>query len=70
VKPPEITFQPLQEKDFDSMRRWLNTPHVSQWWNLDGNHHPSPEEVAAKYTPRITAQENVNCYIINYDSNP
>jgi len=64
----KIAFKPLREKDLPLMHRWLNTPHVSEWWSLDGNHHPSMEEVVRHYSPRIKGKEPVDVYIIIYDS--
>lgn len=66
----KITFRLLRETDLPLMHRWLNTPHVSEWWSLGGDHHPSPEKVAAYYSPRIAAKQNVDCYIINYENKP
>jgi RimJ/RimL family protein N-acetyltransferase len=65
-----ITFRLLQEKDLPMMHRWLNTPHISQWWSLGGSHHPTLAEVENKYTPRITKNENVDCYLIIYEGKP
>jgi RimJ/RimL family protein N-acetyltransferase len=66
----EIAFQPLREKDLPLLHRWLNTPHVSQWWSLDGNHHPSMEEVVRHFSPRIKRQDPVDVFIIIYDKKP
>jgi len=52
------------------MHRWLNTPHVSEWWELDGKHHPSLEEVKGKYYPRILRQDHVDCFIFSIDRTP
>jgi RimJ/RimL family protein N-acetyltransferase len=70
MKTGKLTFRPLQEKDLPLMHKWLNTPHVNEWWSLEGNHHPSPGEVTAHYSPRIAAEENVFCYIIGYNDEP
>jgi RimJ/RimL family protein N-acetyltransferase len=66
----KIEFKILQEKDLFLMHRWLNTPHVSEWWNLEGNHHPSMGEVINHYSPRIKGEEAVDVFIIIYDSKP
>src|SRR5436189_4351813 len=29
-----ITFRPLALADLDDLRRWLNTPHVYEWWGV------------------------------------
>jgi aminoglycoside 6'-N-acetyltransferase len=63
----KIAFKPLREKDLPLMHQWLNTPHVSEWWSLDGNHHPSLEEVIRHFSPRVKGQDPVDVYIIIYD---
>jgi RimJ/RimL family protein N-acetyltransferase len=70
MKTGKITFRPLRESDLPLLHHWFNTPHVSQWWSHDGNHHPSLAEVKAKYTPRVLPQENVDVYIFSYDKKP
>lgn len=70
MKAPDISFPPLREDDLPLVQRWLNTPHVSEWWSLDGSHHPSLEEVSAKYSPRLTEKEPVDCYIIGFSNKP
>jgi len=30
-----ISFKPLCESDFPLMLKWLEAPHVKQWWDLD-----------------------------------
>ncbi len=70
MKAGRISFRALREADLPLMHRWLNTPHVSEWWSLDGNHHPSLEEVEAKYSPRVLGRENVDCYIFSCDDKP
>ena len=70
MKNGKISFRPLKETDFPLMHKWLNTPHVSEWWSLDRNHHPTPAEVAAHYSPRIAAGQNVDCYIIYNQAKP
>jgi aminoglycoside 6'-N-acetyltransferase len=52
------------------MYHWFNTPHVSEWWSFDGNHHPSLQEVKSKYSPRVLGKENVECYIFSCDGKP
>ncbi|WP_333023144.1 GNAT family N-acetyltransferase [Wolbachia endosymbiont of Pentidionis agamae] len=31
----EITFTPLQDKHFSLLLRWLELPHVKEWWDQD-----------------------------------
>jgi RimJ/RimL family protein N-acetyltransferase len=70
MKTGKITFRPLRKNDLPLLHRWFNTPHVSQWWSHDGNHHPSFEEIKKKYSPRILPQENVDVYIFSYEKKP
>ncbi len=67
MKAGKISFRPLQETDLPLMHRWLNTPHVSEWWSIDGNHHPPLEDVKKHFLPRTGGQEPVDCYIILFD---
>jgi RimJ/RimL family protein N-acetyltransferase len=66
----KTAFKPLREKDLPLLHRWLNTPHVSEWWSLDGNHHPSMEEVVRHFSPRIKREDPVDVFIITYDKKP
>lgn len=61
-----ITFRALTPDDFALMHRWRNTPAVSAWWSPV----PTHEEIAAKYTPRITGEEPVHPYIATCDGSP
>ncbi len=70
TKAGKITFQPLREVDLPLLHRWFNTPHVSEWWSHEGNHHPSLEEVTRKYSPRIKNKEPVDCYLFYYNNQP
>lgn len=44
-----ITFRKLQVNDFPILLKWLNQPHVKQWW--DGDISWTKERVAQKYMP-------------------
>lgn len=63
-----ICFQPLTEQDLPLLHRWLNTPLLIDIWN-DGE-SISPEEVAAKYLPRIRGEEPTSPYLILCDEVP
>ena len=53
------------------MFRWLNTPHVSKWWDIDGKKNPSQEDVDRHYLPRINGQDSTTtCYLIIYNGTP
>jgi RimJ/RimL family protein N-acetyltransferase len=45
----KFLFKPLLEEDLDLLCRWLDTPHVKEWWH-DGLTH---DEIKSKYRKRI-----------------
>jgi RimJ/RimL family protein N-acetyltransferase len=63
---PAIGFRPLAIDDLELMRRWLSAPHVREWWN-DAR---TPEEIRAKYAPRIAGAEPVRCFAIELGGRP
>ena len=54
-------FRPLAEPDLTLLHRWLNAPHILEWWNQPG---PTPGEVREKYLPRARGETNVSAYIV------
>jgi aminoglycoside 6'-N-acetyltransferase len=66
----EITFRPLQETDLSLLHKWFNTPHVSRWWEVDGDSHPSLGAVRRHYLPRVSGGDPVDCYVILYSNRP
>lgn len=46
---PTFSFRPLTEEDLPLLHEWLNRPHLLEWWSAE----QSPEDVRAKYLPRI-----------------
>ena len=59
--PDRLAFRRLAESDLPLLHRWLNAPHVLEWWDRPG---PAPDEVRAKYLPRITGPHDVAPYVI------
>jgi RimJ/RimL family protein N-acetyltransferase len=59
--PGRFAFRWLDESDLPLLHRWLNAPHVLEWWDRPG---PTPDEVRAKYLPRVTGMHDVTPYII------
>jgi RimJ/RimL family protein N-acetyltransferase len=58
----DVTFRPLAIDDLDDLRRWLNSPHVYEWWGVTsgpgslggaGADAATVEQVHAKYAPVI-----------------
>jgi RimJ/RimL family protein N-acetyltransferase len=70
MKTGKITFRPLRESDLPLMYRWFNTPHVSEWWEIEGEKRPSLELVKKHYLPRANGHDPVDVYLIIYDDNP
>jgi RimJ/RimL family protein N-acetyltransferase len=60
--PACISFRRMAMDDLPLMHRWLQTPHVLEWWW--GGVAPSCEAVAEKYGPRIRGDEPTDCYFI------
>ena len=38
----EIGFRELKEADLPLLHRWLNTPHVAEWYGTDEGDDPLP----------------------------
>jgi aminoglycoside 6'-N-acetyltransferase len=70
MKAGKITFGLLRKTDLPLMHKWLNTPHVSEWWEVDGKRNPSQDEIRRKYWHRINGKEPVTCYIITCNGKP
>lgn len=66
-KLPVITFQPLKQSDFVLLHRWLNEPHIKEWWDKSGYTLTQIEE---KYSPRLAKDSVVSCFIIEVNSQP
>lgn len=49
MKSSTISFKPLQEDDLELLCKWLDKPHVKEWWNDDLSH----DEIKEKYRKRI-----------------
>jgi aminoglycoside 6'-N-acetyltransferase len=72
----EITFRPLSRGDLTTLREWLNTPHVYEWWGTGagpqalggpGGHAATIEQMEAKYSPAIAAGGPTHRYVIESD---
>ena len=62
-----IRFRKLDRGGLPLMHRWLNTPHVAEWWTDEGR---QLDETIAKYSPRIDGKEDVRCFVIVLDDAP
>ncbi len=59
--PPEIRFRPLSEADIPMLKRWLEDPDVSPWYQEDST---ELDALRASYLPMITGEEPTRGYII------
>jgi RimJ/RimL family protein N-acetyltransferase len=59
-----IHFRALERGDLPLMHRWLNSPHVVEWWPDEA---VSLDEIVAIYSPRIDGEEDVRCFVIVND---
>jgi aminoglycoside 6'-N-acetyltransferase len=62
----QLSFRPLTLADLDDIRRWLNTPHVYEWWGVSsgpgslggaGADAATAAAVYEKYAPGIATDE-------------
>lgn len=67
LDPAPLGFRPLTPDDLPLMHRWLNAPHVHEWWS-EGDPPPTSEKVAAEYGAANT--EPVDRYIILHGETP
>jgi aminoglycoside 6'-N-acetyltransferase len=76
---PQIIFRALTRTDLPALRRWLNTPHVYQWWGSGcgegalggaGEDAATEEQVEAKYGPDIDQGSPTHRFIIETGGAP
>ncbi|HHY7015564.1 TPA: GNAT family N-acetyltransferase [Legionella pneumophila] len=60
-----FSFKPLQENDLKLLCKWLDKPHVKEWWD-DGLNQ---EEIKEKYRQRI-GDKTVVPFIVYLEDNP
>ena len=71
-----ISFRPLARSDLPTLQRWLNTPHVYEWWGSHagpgalggaGQNAATVAQVEAKYGQEIDHGGTTHRYIILHD---
>ena len=65
--PRGISFSELRSSDLDLMHRWLNAPHVREWWYDEGT---TRQEIEDHYLPRIEGRETARPFVILHNSAP
>ena len=63
-----IKFRKLQMEDLPLMHKWLNEPHVHEWYDKDKQN--TSEEITNRYAPKIREEKPTDCYIVLYENNP
>ena len=62
----DVTFRALELGDLDALRRWLNSPHVYEWWGVSsgpgslggsGPDAATAAQVHEKYAPGVASDE-------------
>ena len=61
-----IHFRSMNLDDLPLMHRWVNTPHVREWWEV----LPTLGAVLEKYGPPILGKEPTRSFIIEVDARP
>ena len=74
-----VTFRALARSDLPMLRRWLNTPHVYEWWGRHagpgalggaGTAAATEAEVEAKYGPGLDHGGTTHRYVIEHAGVP
>lgn len=65
--PAHVQFAPLAAADLPLLHAWLNAPHVVAGYSRV---HTTPEDVAAKYGPRIAGTDPIHSYIASVAGRP
>ena len=61
----KITFKKLQLNDLKLLHKWLNSPHVHEFYDKDKNN--TLEDVEKRYAPKIKGEKPTNCYFAIYE---
>jgi len=59
-------FRRMKLGDLPLMHRWVNTPHVREWWDA----LPTLDAVVTKYAPRILGREPTHSFVVDAGSRP
>ncbi len=63
-----VRFRKLKLEDLQLMHKWLNEPHVHDWYDKDKQN--TLEEIANRYAPKIKEEKPTDCYIVLYEDKP
>ncbi len=65
-----IAFRRLTEGDLPLMHRWLNTPHVAEWYYVRGVTRPGFDWVRERYLPRMRGEDPTRAFVIVLGGRP
>ncbi len=66
ASPDEIAFHPLRlPGDLDIVHRWMQEPHVAEWWDLAG-----PRELVRDYLYARARVMHRDCWIASDSRRP
>ncbi len=63
-----FSFTPLETSHFPLLLKWLETPHVKEWWDQDIRW--TPQLIKEKYGAYVHHQKSVYAYIMNVNQKP
>ncbi len=52
------------------MHRWLNTPHVAEWYYVRGVARPGLDWVRERYLPRIRGEDPTRAFVVLLEGRP
>lgn len=64
----KIDFKKLELNDLFLLHKWLNTPHVHEFYDKDKKN--TKEDIKKRYAPKITGEKPTDCYIVLYENKP
>lgn len=59
-------FRAMKLDDLPLMHRWVNTPHVREWWDAI----PTFDAVVTKYASQVLGQEPTRSFVVEAGSRP
>lgn len=63
---PDINFRLLTREDFSLLQKWLEKPHVKEWWD-----EPTTlEAIEEKYGCRVDGESPTKCYLTIVEGTP
>ncbi len=64
----DISFRKLELNDLPLLHKWLNNPHVREWYDKDKS--STLENVTKRYMEKINGDKPTQAFIANYKNKP